>query len=124
MPSFFFHFPFYLHMTCLYQQSKYCFDLLKAVTMPVNALSTSCSVMEKLEQLSNVLSGKPFSCGPRTVSTDTHPLALRFCLDKLAEKIVVSSGSIWHLFFFVALPSCGHETSCDSITVFETIVSC
>ncbi|KAH6920595.1 hypothetical protein HPB50_028417 [Hyalomma asiaticum] len=79
----------YSELTQDNEQSKYCFDLLKAVTMPVNALSTSCSVMEKLEQLSNVLSGKPFSCGPRTVSTDTHPLALRFCLDKLAEKIVL-----------------------------------
>ncbi|XP_075542400.1 gle1 RNA export mediator [Dermacentor variabilis] len=68
---------------------KYCFDLLKAVTIPVNALATSSSVKEKLEQLSSLLSGKPFKSGPRTVSTTSHPLALRFCLDRLAEKIVL-----------------------------------
>lgn len=79
----------YKELTQDKEQKKYCFDLLKAVTIPVNALSTSNSVMEKLEQLSNVLSGKPFKSGPRTVSTKTHPLALRFCLDKLAEKIVL-----------------------------------
>ncbi|XP_037513993.1 mRNA export factor GLE1 [Rhipicephalus sanguineus] len=70
-------------------QKKYCFDLLKAVTIPVNALSTSSSITEKLEQLSAVLSGKSFKAGPRTISTSSHPLALRFCLDKLAEKIVL-----------------------------------
>ncbi|XP_037566251.1 mRNA export factor GLE1-like isoform X1 [Dermacentor silvarum] len=68
---------------------KYCFDLLKAVTIPVNALATPSAVKEKLEQLSSLLSGKPFKAGPRTVSTTSHPLALRFCLDKLAEKIVL-----------------------------------
>ncbi|KAL1477634.1 hypothetical protein MTO96_017098 [Rhipicephalus appendiculatus] len=70
-------------------QKKYCFDLLKAVTIPVNALSTSSSIKEKLDQLSAVLSGKSFKAGPRTISTSSHPLALRFCLDKLAEKIVL-----------------------------------
>uniref|UniRef100_A0A1E1XD02 mRNA export factor GLE1 n=1 Tax=Amblyomma aureolatum TaxID=187763 RepID=A0A1E1XD02_9ACAR len=70
-------------------QKKYCFDLLKAVTIPVNALATSSAVAEKLEKLSSLLSGKPFVSGGRSVSSATHPLALRFCLDKLAEKIVM-----------------------------------
>lgn len=70
-------------------QKKYCFDLLKAVTIPVNALATSSAVTEKLEKLSSLLSGKPFVSAGRSVSATTHPLALRFCLDKLAEKIVM-----------------------------------
>ncbi|KAK8765291.1 hypothetical protein V5799_032097 [Amblyomma americanum] len=70
-------------------QKKYCFDLLKAVTIPVNALATSSAVTEKLEKLSALLSGKPFMSAGRSVSSNAHPLALRFCLDKLAEKIVM-----------------------------------
>lgn len=67
----------------------YCFDLLKAVTIPVNSLATAAMVKEKLEQLSNLLSGKPAKSGGRTTTVTSHPLALRFCLDKLAEKIVL-----------------------------------
>lgn len=70
-------------------QKKYCFDLLKAVSIPVNAISISSSVKEKLDQLNTVLSGKPFKSGSSTISTSSHPLALRYCLDKLAEKIVL-----------------------------------
>lgn len=67
----------------------YCFDLLKAVTIPVNSLATADMVKEKLEQLSALLSGKSARSGGRTTSVTSHPLALRFCLDKLAEKIVL-----------------------------------
>ncbi|KAG0431542.1 hypothetical protein HPB47_021687 [Ixodes persulcatus] len=70
-------------------RKKYCFDLLKAVTIPVNALANSLSVRDKLDQLTSILSGKPFQSGSRTISTSTHPLAQRFCLDKVAEKIVL-----------------------------------
>lgn len=67
----------------------YCFDLLKAVTIPVNSLATAPMVKGKLEQLSTLLSGKPARSGSRTITVTEHPLAIRFCLDKLAEKIVL-----------------------------------
>lgn len=70
-------------------RKKYCFDLLKAVTIPVNALANSLSVRDKLDQLTSILSGKPFQSGSRSISISAHPLAQRFCLDKLAEKIVL-----------------------------------
>ncbi|CAN8015117.1 unnamed protein product [Ixodes persulcatus] len=70
-------------------RKKYCFDLLKAVTIPVNALANSLSVRDKLDQLTSILSGKPFQSGSRTISASAHPLAQRFCLDKVAEKIVL-----------------------------------
>lgn len=78
------------------KNKKYCFDLVKAVTIPVNALANSLSVQEKLDQLSSILSGKSFQSGPRTVSCLSHSLGLRFCLDKLAEKIVVSCFFVVH----------------------------
>ncbi|CAN7984827.1 unnamed protein product [Ixodes hexagonus] len=80
----------YKELTQDKSRKKYCFDLLKAVTIPVNALANSVSVRDKLDQLTSILSGKPFQSGSRAISTSAHPLAQRFCLDKLAEKIVVS----------------------------------
>lgn len=70
-------------------QKQLLFDLIKAVTIPVNSLATMSAVKEKMDQLSNLLSGKPVKSGSRTFTVTAHPLALRYCLDKLAEKIVL-----------------------------------
>lgn len=79
----------YKELTKDKSQKQYLFDLLKAVTIPVNSLATMSAVKEKMHHLSNLLSGKPMKSGSRTFTVTAHPLALRYCLDKLAEKIVL-----------------------------------
>uniref|UniRef100_A0A2R5L934 mRNA export factor GLE1 n=1 Tax=Ornithodoros turicata TaxID=34597 RepID=A0A2R5L934_9ACAR len=69
-------------------RKQYRFDLMKAVSVSVNAVSTSSAVKGKLDKLTALLNGKPFPLATRTVTCTEHPSARNFCLDKLAERIV------------------------------------
>lgn len=70
---------------------QYKFDLKKAVNIPVNTISAvnAKHLLDKYDRLSNLLAGKPVTVGDTQISASKHPQAIRFCMDLLAEKLVL-----------------------------------
>lgn len=69
---------------------KYRFDLQKAVTLHVNAISAQSGqqVLDKLVYLRRLLRKQSVEVSGRKVSTNDHPLATLFCCNLLAKKFV------------------------------------
>lgn len=69
---------------------KYRFDLQKAVTLTVNAISAQSGqqVIEKLTYLKHLLKKQPVDVSGRKVSTGEHPMATLFCCNLMAKKFV------------------------------------
>ena len=59
------------------QIKQYKFDLHKAVTTPINAISDQSPrhLLDKIERLTKLLSGQPVSVGGKQISTASHPAA-------------------------------------------------
>ena len=74
------------------QNKKYRFDLQKAVSTPVNAISSQSGehLHNIIMRLKRLLSGQPVEVTGRTLSTNLHPAAKLYCSNLLAKKIVVS----------------------------------
>ena len=72
---------------------KYRFDLQKAVTLNVNAISAQSGqqVLDKLSNIKRLLRKQPVEVSGKKVSTNDHPLAYLFCCNLLAKKFVVST---------------------------------
>ena len=70
---------------------KYRFDLQKAVTLNVNAISAQSGqqVLDKLIYLKRLLRKQSVEVSGRKVSTNEHPLATLFCCNLMAKKFVV-----------------------------------
>ena len=73
------------------QLKKYRFDLQKAVTSTVNAISPQSGehLIEIISKLRRVLSGQYIEVTGRTLSVNLHPHARTYCCNLLAKKIVV-----------------------------------
>ncbi|KFO85415.1 Nucleoporin GLE1, partial [Buceros rhinoceros silvestris] len=65
-------------------------DLQKAATTPVCQISRKAgsSLKQVFDRINNLLTGKPFESGGRSVSVTQHPQALDFVYYKLAERFV------------------------------------
>ena len=74
------------------QSKKYRFDLQKAVSTPINAISGQSGehLMDKIRRLDCVLTGKRVRVTGRDVSASDHPQGRAYCFNLLAQKIVVS----------------------------------
>ena len=70
---------------------KYKFDLQKAISTPINAISGQSGehLMDKIRRLSSVLSGRRVRVTGREVSACDHPQGKAYCFNLLARKIVV-----------------------------------
>lgn len=70
---------------------QYKFDLKKAVNIPVNAISAvnAKHLLDKYERLHNLLAGRPVIVGETQITATKHPQAIAFCMDLLAEKMVL-----------------------------------
>ena len=70
---------------------KYKFDLQKAISTPINAISGQSGehLMDKIRRLSSVLSGRRVRVTGREVSACDHPQGRAYCFNLLARKIVV-----------------------------------
>ena len=77
------------------QVKKYRFDLQKAISTPVNAISSQSGqhLLDKIRRLQEVLSGRPVPVMGRQVSASSHPQGKAYCFNLLAQKIVVSARS-------------------------------
>ena len=75
------------------QMKKYRFDLQKAVSTPVNAISSQSGehLRDKIMRLKRLLSGQQVEVTGRTLTTNSHPAAKLYCSNLLAKKIIVSS---------------------------------
>ena len=75
------------------QMKKYRFDLQKAVSTPVNAISSQSGehLRDKIMRLKRLLSGQQVEVTGRTLTTNSHPAAKLYCSNLRAKKIVVSS---------------------------------
>ena len=71
---------------------KYKFDLQKAISTPINAISGQSGehLMDKIRRLDSVLSGKRVQVTGRQVSAGDHPQGRAYCFYLLSQKIVVS----------------------------------
>ena len=74
------------------QLKKYRFDLQKAISTPINAISGQSGehLMDKIRRLHRVLSGERVQVTGKTVSASDHPQGKAYCCNLLAQKIVVS----------------------------------
>lgn len=70
---------------------QYRFNLKKAVNIPVNAISAvnSKHLLDKYDRLHNLLVGKPVIVGETQITATKHPQAIAFCMDLVAEKLVL-----------------------------------
>ena len=77
------------------QFKKYRFDLQKAVSTPVNAISAQSGehLYDKIMRLRRLLSGQPVQVAGKTLNIKSHPAARLYCVNLLAKKIVVSASS-------------------------------
>ena len=85
---------FFIFGYFMFQYKKYKLQFSKAVNTPINAIApTSGShLRDKLQKLSNLLSGKSVEItGGQRLSTKDHQAGLIFCMDLMAEKLIVSS---------------------------------
>ena len=75
------------------QFKKYRFDLQKAVSTPVNAISAQSGehLYDKIMRLRRLLSGQPVQVAGKTLNIKSHPAARLYCVNLLAKKIVVST---------------------------------
>ena len=75
------------------QAKKYRFDLQKAVSTPVNAISAQSGehLCDKIMRLRKLLSGQPVQVAGKTLTINSHPAAKLYCVNLLAKKIVVST---------------------------------
>ena len=75
------------------QFKKYRFDLQKAISTPINAISGQSGqhLIDKIQRLNSVLAGKRVKVTGRQVSASDHPQGRAFCFHLLAQKIVVSA---------------------------------
>ena len=75
------------------QAKKYRFDLQKAVSTPVNAISAQSGehLYDKIMRLRKLLSGQPVQVAGKTLTINSHPAARLYCVNLLAKKIVVST---------------------------------
>lgn len=73
------------------QLKKFRFDLQKAVSIPVNAISTQSGehLMDKITRLRRLLSGQPVEVTGKSLSINQHPEAKLYCCNLLAKKLVV-----------------------------------
>ncbi|CAH3128846.1 unnamed protein product [Pocillopora meandrina] len=69
---------------------QYKFDLHKAVTTPINAISDQSPrhLRDKIQRLAQLLSGQAVQMGGKQISIIKHPAAKSFCKDLLAKKLV------------------------------------
>ena len=95
------------------QVKKYRFDLQKAISTPINAISGQSGehLLDKIRRLRAVLSGQRVQVTGRQVSASDHPQGGAYCFNLLAQKIVVSAlsqsfGMYIHVGVFMYL--CGH----------------
>ena len=74
------------------QAKKYRFDLQKAISTPINAISGQSGqhLRDKIHRLHAVLSGQRVQVTGRQVSVNDHPQGKVYCYNLLAQKIVVS----------------------------------
>ena len=74
------------------QVKKYRFDLQKAISTPINAISGQSGehLLDKIRRLRAVLSGQRVLVTGRQVSASDHPQGQNYCMNLLAQKIVVS----------------------------------
>ena len=89
------------------QFKKYRFDLQKAVSTPVNAISAQSGehLYDKIVRLRRLLSGQPVQVAGKTLNIKSHPAARLYCVNLLAKKIVVSTLSQVHIGEDFILPS-------------------
>ena len=68
------------------------FDLMKAVSIPFNAISavSDAHLRDNLQRLLVLLSGQQVEINNKRVSVSEHPIALNFCKYLIAKMIVVS----------------------------------
>lgn len=72
------------------QVKKYRFDLQKAISTPINAISGQSGehLLDKIRRLRAVLSGQRVQVTGRQVSASDHPQGGAYCFNLLAQKIV------------------------------------
>ncbi|XP_028396330.1 nucleoporin GLE1-like [Dendronephthya gigantea] len=72
-------------------QTKYKFDLQKAVNTPINALSahSPSQLNDKILRLVKLLSGGNVEVGGKRVNCKNHPSAMIYCKDLVAKKLVM-----------------------------------
>ena len=75
------------------EMKKYRFDLQKAISTPVNAISGQSGehLLDKIQRLRAVLAGQRVQVTGRRVSASDHPQGKAYCFNLLAQKIVVSA---------------------------------
>ena len=73
---------------------KYRFDLHKAISVPVNAISGQSGehLTDKIRRLQAILSGQRVQVMGKYVSASDHPQGRLYCFNLLAQKIVVRAG--------------------------------
>lgn len=69
---------------------QYKFDLHRAVTTPINAISdqSPSHLLDKIQRLVKLLSGQSVQMSGKQISIAKHPAAKPFCKDLLAKKLV------------------------------------
>ena len=74
------------------QAKKYRFDLQKAISTPVNAISGQSGehLLDKIHRIRAILLGQHVQVTGRRVSASDHPQGKNYCFNLLAQKIVVS----------------------------------
>lgn len=70
---------------------QYKFDLKKAVNIPINAISAVSAkhLLDKYDRLHNLLAGRSVIVGDAQIAATKHPQAIAFCMDLVAEKLVL-----------------------------------
>ncbi|XP_065830771.1 mRNA export factor GLE1-like [Oscarella lobularis] len=73
------------------QSKKKKFDLQKAVSVPVNAISSQSAahLRDKVSRLSDLLNGKTVEVSGAKINVGVHKDGSLFCLDYLAKKLVL-----------------------------------
>ena len=71
---------------------KYRFALQKAIGTQINAISDQSGqhLLNKINKLRQLLSGRPLEVGGKSVSINDHPQARDYCSSLIAKKLVVN----------------------------------
>ena len=74
------------------QLKKYRFDLQKAVSIPINAISAQSGehLLDKIVRLKRLFSGQSVEVMGKSLTISYHPQAKLYCCNLLAKKVVVS----------------------------------